>query len=228
MAENAHWVTTGEANGSFYPAGTPFGPHGARVDDMAYAFSADSSTIVIEGSADQLVRYFRRAYLNALRAGGRADEAELVLRATGAPVKTPEGVTYHPWVGANGEIGYRAVHDESGEAEHTYLVASRGDSAGQPNVFLYQGEPGGEPVTYVLVHAERYPEQEEPAQAGAGFTLTRHLDPGEVEVALITLAELANCQGGLDDPDDVLSERQQEVAQRLAGIHTALLAADSG
>lgn len=46
------------------------------------------------------------------------------------------GVTYTPFIDANGGVGYRCEHPD-GRAEVIYLNPSGDNDDGQPNVFLY-------------------------------------------------------------------------------------------
>lgn len=56
-------------------------------------------------------------------------------------IKTDHGVTYEPYTGANGQIGFK-VNREDGRHTFIYLNPSDHDSENEPNVFLYIGSSG--------------------------------------------------------------------------------------
>lgn len=72
----AAWTTTDETGGHFACAGTAYGA--GTIVDRAIVLSADDQVTVVTGSAEQLVAWTRRLYLDALRAADRADEATLL------------------------------------------------------------------------------------------------------------------------------------------------------
>ena len=58
-------------------------------------------------------------------------------------ITTDHGVTYEPYTGPNGQIGFKVIKD-TGAHTFIYLNPSDHDSENEPNVFLYIG-PRGEP-----------------------------------------------------------------------------------
>ena len=63
------------------------------------------------------------------------------------------GTTYEPWTDGYA-VGFKVERD--GKVEFIYLNPSVDDDAGEPNVFVYQGEYGDPsrdgPVHHYLVH----------------------------------------------------------------------------
>ncbi len=113
------------------------------------------------------VRRARDLFLDALRDAGRAGEADTIakfadLAATGA-ANPGDGVTFHPWTDGWG-VGFRVVHDDTGDVEHLYLHPSSATDHGNPDAFLYHtsGEDpaSGEPVCFVDVHEDKYPDRD--------------------------------------------------------------------
>ena len=59
-------------------------------------------------------------------------------------IKTDHGITYEPFTGKNGQVGFKVIKD-NGAHTYIYLNPSDHDSDDKPNVFLYigsSGEPG--------------------------------------------------------------------------------------
>lgn len=61
------------------------------------------------------------------------------------------GVTYHPFVGPNGELGFRAVRDGGGE-QRIVFNPSGGSDDGVPNVFVYMGSTGDASIDTPVHH----------------------------------------------------------------------------
>ena len=53
-------------------------------------------------------------------------------------ITTDHGITYEPYIGANGQIGFKVLRDD-GAHTYIYLNPSDHDSGNEPNVFLYIG-----------------------------------------------------------------------------------------
>lgn len=111
---DASWTTTGETGGHFARAGERYGT--AVVADRALVLTGDDDhTVVVQGSAAQLVAWTRRLHLNALRAAGDGDLAALVqdLRAR----------TYPPQDGPAGARSARHVVDLHGVTVDVQVLA---------------------------------------------------------------------------------------------------------
>lgn len=74
-------------------------------------------------------------------------------------IKTDHGITYIPYTGANGQIGFKVLRDD-GAHTYIYLNPSDHDSENEPNVFLYIGMTGepehDSPETYFTFRKEDF------------------------------------------------------------------------
>lgn len=78
-------------------------------------------------------------------------------------IETDHGVTYHPWIGPDGQVGYLVDDGDAGATTYLYLNPSPGDDEDDPNVFVYHGEHGNPGVDAALHYYRVRPDRVAPA-----------------------------------------------------------------